>query len=109
VLNLLSDGVPKSATHLAREALVTSQTMTGIVKNLEVKDLVERNPSPDHARVMLVSLTPSGRQRAAKAVDLARQVENALRDAMPEKNYQQLLRLLARVNELVPGLDIGRS
>jgi DNA-binding MarR family transcriptional regulator len=109
VLNLLSDGVPKSATHLAREALVTSQTKTGIVKNLEVKDLVERNPSPDHARVMLVSLTPSGRQRAAKAVDLARQVENALRDAMPEKNYQQLLRLLARVNELVPGLDIGRS
>ena len=65
VLNLLSDGIAKSATHLAREALVTSQTMTGIVKNLEAKGLVARHPSPDHARVMLVSLTPSGQQRAA--------------------------------------------
>lgn len=107
VLNLLSDGVPKSATHLAREALVTSQTMTGIVKNLEAKDLVQRHPSPDHARVMLVSLTPSGEDRADKAVDLAQHVENALRDAMPEKDYRLLLRLLQRVADLAPGLDIG--
>ena len=107
MLNLLSDGIGKSATHLAREALVTSQTMTGIVKNLEAKGLVKRNPSPDHARVMLISLTSSGEERAGKAVDLAQHVENALRDAMSERDYEHLLRLLHQVAELAPSLDIG--
>ncbi|HEY6818904.1 MAG TPA: MarR family transcriptional regulator [Mycobacterium sp.] len=106
VLTLLADGVPKSATHLAREALVTSQTMTGIVKNLEAKDLVTRHPSPDHARVMLVSLTESGVTRADQAHELARHVESALRDAMSDKDYQRLLRLLEHAVLLVPNLDI---
>jgi DNA-binding MarR family transcriptional regulator len=106
VLTLLADGVPKSATHLAREALVTSQTMTGIVKNLEAKDLVTRHPSPDHARVMLVSLTESGVTRADQAHELARHVESALRDAMSDKDYQRLLRLLEHAVKLVPNLDI---
>lgn len=107
VLNLLSDGIGKSATHLAREALVTSQTMTGIVKNLEAKGLVKRQPSPDHARVMLISLTPSGDERAGKAVDLAQHVENALRETMSEQDYEHLLQLLQQVAEHAPSLDIG--
>jgi DNA-binding MarR family transcriptional regulator len=106
VLTLLADGVPKSATHLAREALVTSQTMTGIVKNLEVKQLIERHPSPDHARVMLVSLTPPGVTRADQAHALARHVETALHQAMPDGQYQSLLDLLERVAALAPSLDI---
>jgi MarR family transcriptional regulator, lower aerobic nicotinate degradation pathway regulator len=107
VLTLLADRVPKSATHLAREALVTSQTMTGIVKNLEVKGLIERHPSPDHARVMLVSLTPPGVTRAVQAHELARHVESALREAMPDGQYQSLLEMLDRAAGLAPGLDIG--
>jgi MarR family transcriptional regulator, lower aerobic nicotinate degradation pathway regulator len=106
VLTLLADGIPKSATHLAREALVTSQTMTGIVKNLEAKNLVTRHPSPDHARVMLVSLTDTGITKATQAHELARHVESALRGAMADDNYQQLLRMLERAVDLVPGLDI---
>lgn len=106
VLTLLADGVPKSATHLAREALVTSQTMTGIVKNLEVKGLVTRHPSPDHARVMLISLTELGVTRADQAHELARHVEAALRNAMSDNDYQRLLRLLEQAVDLAPALDI---
>jgi DNA-binding MarR family transcriptional regulator len=106
VLTLLADGVPKSATHLAREALVTSQTMTGIVKNLEAKDLVTRHPSPDHARVMLISLTEAGVTRADQAHELARHVESALREAMSDNAYQRLLKLLEQAVELAPTLDI---
>jgi DNA-binding MarR family transcriptional regulator len=40
--------------------------MTGIVKNLETKGLVARHPSPDHARVMLVSLTETGVTKATQ-------------------------------------------
>lgn len=106
VLTLLADGVPKSATHLAREALVTSQTMTGIVKNLEVKGLVTRHPSPDHARVMLISLTEAGVTRADQAHKLARHVETALREAMSDRTYQRLLHLLEQAVALAPDLNI---
>ncbi|MFD8077313.1 MarR family winged helix-turn-helix transcriptional regulator [Streptomyces sp. NPDC059718] len=108
-LGYLTGGVAKSCTQLAREALVTSQTMTGIVKNLEVKGLVERHASSDHARVMLVSLTPSGTERAAAARAFAEGVEHGLREAMSEEDYAQLVKLLDRVAELAPEVIVGTA
>ncbi|GAA4225896.1 DNA-binding MarR family transcriptional regulator [Streptosporangium album] len=106
VLGYLADGTAKSCTQLSREALVTSQTMTGIVKNLEAKGLVERHASPDHGRVMLVSLTGAGAERAAAAGDFSRSVEAGLRQAMTEDDYAQLLGLLDRVAEVAPELTL---
>ncbi|MEV4508118.1 MarR family transcriptional regulator [Dactylosporangium sp. NPDC049525] len=104
VLGQLAGAAAKSSTQLSREALVTSQTMTGIVKNLEAKGLVERHSSPDHARVMLVSLTPAGVERAEAAADLADRVEHGLREAMTEADYRRLVELLDRVAEIAPGV-----
>ncbi|MEU6343271.1 MarR family winged helix-turn-helix transcriptional regulator [Streptomyces sp. NPDC046977] len=101
-LGYLTGGAAKSCTQLAREALVTSQTMTGIVKNLELKGLVERHASPDHGRVMLVSLTPAGVERAAAASGFAASVERGLREAMSGEEYAQLITLLDRVADLAP-------
>ncbi|WP_204071622.1 MarR family winged helix-turn-helix transcriptional regulator [Planotetraspora phitsanulokensis] len=106
VLGYLADGSAKSCTQLSREALVTSQTMTGIVKNLESKGLVERHASPDHSRVMLVSLTDAGAERAAAASDLSRRVETRLRQAMTDEDYTRLIRLLGRVAEVTSDLAL---
>ncbi|KUJ58055.1 MarR family winged helix-turn-helix transcriptional regulator [Streptomyces sp. NPDC093228] len=100
VLGFLVGGAAKSCTQLSREALVTSQTMTGIVKNLEAKGLVERHPSPDHGRVMLVSLTPDGVERAAAAKRFSEGIEHGLREAMSETDYAHLVKLLDRVADL---------
>ncbi|MGW6745606.1 MarR family winged helix-turn-helix transcriptional regulator [Streptomyces sp. NPDC055025] len=102
VLGYLAGGVAKSCTQLSREALVTSQTMTGIVKNLEAKGLVERHSSPDHGRVMLVSLTPAGVERAAVASGFSERVERGLREAMSDEDYRRLVELLDRVARLAP-------
>ncbi|GIH26268.1 MarR family transcriptional regulator [Acrocarpospora phusangensis] len=107
VLGFLADGAAKSCTQLSREALVTSQTMTGIVKNLEAKGLVQRHASPDHGRVMLVSLTEAGADRAAAASDLAHSVEASLREAMTTEDYDHLLALLRRVTAVAPELALG--
>ncbi|MFC5200609.1 MULTISPECIES: MarR family winged helix-turn-helix transcriptional regulator [Streptomyces] len=109
VLGCLTGGVAKSCTQLSREGLVTSQTMTGIVKNLEAKGLVERHASPDHGRVMLVSLTPAGVERAAAAKSLSERVEHGLREALSEDDYRQLVKLLDRVADLAPGVDVSTS
>ncbi|GAB1819355.1 MarR family winged helix-turn-helix transcriptional regulator [Herbidospora sp. RD11066] len=105
VLGLLAGGPAKSSTQLAREALVTSQTITGIVQNLEAKGLVERRPSPDHGRVMLVSLTEAGVEKEAAARGLALDVEARLRAAMTEEDFARLLALLTTAADAVDGLS----
>ncbi|MFJ4918381.1 MarR family winged helix-turn-helix transcriptional regulator [Streptomyces sp. NPDC088725] len=102
VLGFLRDGAAKSSTQLSREALVTSQTMNGIVKNLELKGLVERRTSPDHARVVLVSLTVAGIERARRATEFSDTIDRGLREAMPETDYALLLKLLDTVTEIAP-------
>lgn len=106
VLRFLAGGAAKSCTQLSREALVTSQTMTGIVKNLEHKGLVERHPSPDHGRVMLVRLTPAGAERASAASAFSESIEHRLREAMTETDYRRLVALLDRVAEIAPEVRV---
>jgi DNA-binding MarR family transcriptional regulator len=86
----------QSCTQLAREALVTSQTMTGVLRNLEEKRLVSRSTSPVHARVSLYSLTPEGRRVAERAEKIAGAVDRRLAAAFSDAEREQLADLLGR-------------
>lgn len=103
VMELLLGTPSQSCTHLAREALVTSQTMGGIVNNLEAKGLVRRRVSPDHKRVHLISLTDDGFDLARQAHEVAGAVERDLSDAFSAKERAQLHKLLDRIAEAAPG------
>lgn len=102
VLSFLMGGASKSCTQLAREALVTSQTMTGIVNNLESKGFVARRISPDHGRVVLIFLTPAGIERARAAHRRSAAIEQGVRDAFSGGDRALLVRLLDRVAEVAP-------
>ncbi|MFJ4923692.1 MarR family winged helix-turn-helix transcriptional regulator [Streptomyces sp. NPDC088725] len=107
VLGHLAGGASMSCTQLAREALVTSQTMNGIVSHLEEKGLVSRRVSPDHGRVLLVSLTPEGMERARSARRFSASVEQSLREDLSDADYELLVSLLDRVGHT--GRAAGRS
>jgi DNA-binding MarR family transcriptional regulator len=109
VLTFLLPGAAKSCTHLAREALVTSQTMTGIVNNLEAKGFVARHPSPDHGRVSLISLTSSGEELARRSDRVMTDVEQGLLDAFSERERALLARLLDRAAEIAPATGEDRA
>ena len=51
-----------TAGDLMRSAMVTSGAITQRLDRLEARGLVRRDPHPDDGRVVLVSLTPAGRQ-----------------------------------------------
>ncbi|MFJ4918750.1 MarR family winged helix-turn-helix transcriptional regulator [Streptomyces sp. NPDC088725] len=102
VLGFLANGASMSCTQLSREALVTSQTMTGIVKNLDAKGLVERRISPDHGRVVLVSLTDAGIERSRRTNRFSAAIEESLRAELSPDDYTRLVRLLDRVAEIAP-------
>ena len=49
-----------SGAQLARAAGVTQQTMAAVLSGLEGKQLITRQPSPVHAKVMIAELTQQG-------------------------------------------------
>jgi len=49
-----------SPKELGEKTLITKGTLTGIIKRLEVKNLVQRTPSPLDGRSQIIQLTPAG-------------------------------------------------
>ncbi|MFF4872653.1 MarR family winged helix-turn-helix transcriptional regulator [Streptomyces sp. NPDC090109] len=78
VLLLLSVSDGMSAAQLARECMVTPQTMATVLANLEKADLVFREPSELHQKVVVNRATRAGRAIAKKADKAALRVEGSL-------------------------------
>jgi len=86
-----------SAAQLSRACLVTPQTMATILGNLEGKDLVRREPSPMHQRVLSTRFTATGRSIAQDADLAAKSVEQHLSAQFSAGERRQLTALLDRV------------
>ncbi|MFJ9691559.1 MarR family winged helix-turn-helix transcriptional regulator [Kitasatospora sp. NPDC101183] len=95
-LLVLQQSSGMSGAQLARECMVTPQTMTTILTNLENKGLISREPSSVHQKVLVTRLTRSGRALAKKADTLALGVEQRLTDALSAAEQAQLRDLLDR-------------
>ena len=97
------DGTGMSAAQLARESLVTPQTMATVLTNLEAKGLIERGQSPLHQKVVVNRVTPAGAALLAKADVAALAVESRLAAAFSDAERRQLVALLDRaVTGLAP-------
>jgi DNA-binding MarR family transcriptional regulator len=59
-LSVLRERDGLSCAQLARLAFVTPQAMNLVVSALERRNLVQRQPDPDHRRVLRASVTPEG-------------------------------------------------
>jgi DNA-binding MarR family transcriptional regulator len=59
-LSVLRERDGLSCAQLARLAFVTPQAMNLVISALERRELVRRQPDPDHRRVLRASVTPSG-------------------------------------------------
>jgi DNA-binding MarR family transcriptional regulator len=97
----------RSAGDLARRADLTSGTMTSRLDHLEREGLVRRLRDPDDRRSVLVELTDKGRRRHDQAMGVQAEKEQLLRDALNERELEQLNTLLRRVmvtlEERMPG------
>ncbi|WP_202869183.1 MarR family winged helix-turn-helix transcriptional regulator [Kribbella antibiotica] len=88
-----------SGAELARRCLVTPQTMTTILRNLEAAELIERTPHPLHRHVIETRPTPAGRKALDQADERATGVERRLAAAFTDEELDVLRGLLARVSE----------
>lgn len=79
---------------LMAELLVSSGTMTNRIDRLESKGLVSRSPSPEDRRVVLVTLSDSGRERVDGALAALLACEEAILAPLHEDARHQLASLL---------------
>src|ERR1700754_2809691 len=73
----LMDGSAYTQTELARLASVEQPTMANTLGRMERDGLIAREPDPDDRRSSLVSLNKLGRKRAAEAMEVALEVNEA--------------------------------
>ncbi|WP_399880794.1 MarR family winged helix-turn-helix transcriptional regulator [Streptomyces sp. BBFR51] len=70
------DGV--SAAQLARDSFVTAQSMADMVRALESRGLVRREPNPGNRREKVILLADAGRRLLADYAEPARRLERRM-------------------------------
>ncbi|NNH03056.1 MarR family transcriptional regulator [Microbacterium ulmi] len=96
MLGLLRDRIPLMSELGARLGLDKS-SISGLVQRAETRGLVERFPSPDDGRAVLVRLTDAGRELAARGeAEFGDDVRNLLAHLPPAERHV-LARLVSKL------------
>ncbi len=87
-----------SAAELARGIGVRPQSLTEIINPLAEKGLIDREESPEHRRVLRITLTASGRRLLARARRVGQQLEKEL---VADLGVGEIDRLLAALGKIL--------
>lgn len=96
VLLALSREDGMSGAQLARACGVTQQSMATVLTTLQGKDLIRRDPSPVHAKVLIARLTPTGTDLLDRAYGEVNVLERQLAAAFSPAEHAALVDLLDR-------------
>ncbi len=88
-----------SAAELARSIGVRPQSLTEIINPLAEKGLIGREESPEHRRILRITLTAAGRQLLARALRVGRQLEKELVADLSAGELAGLLAALGKILE----------
>ena len=84
VLTMLAAYPGASGAELARLSLLTPQTMSVIIANLERDGIISRRPHQEHGRIQIIEITSSGKKLLARCKSAAKTVEAILlKDVIP--------------------------
>lgn len=97
VLTMLVAYPGASGADLARLSLLTPQTMSVIVANLERSGAISRSPHAVHGRIQKIEVTETGRQLLAKCRSRAKAVEEELLAGINAADQQAVRRWLVKV------------
>lgn len=99
ILSVLLEFPGLSNADLARKCFVTPQTMNLIVKNLEKREIIKRNPMGNHGRIIMTELSQIGVHLLEKANKLVKTVEEEFFQNLNDDELIQLTFLLRKVRK----------
>lgn len=76
---------------------MTNPTVTGIIQNLEKKNLVQRIENPNDKRSKLLVLTPQAREMEQRMYELSERREKEVTSHWTEEECEQLIALLKKL------------
>lgn len=94
---------PQETRHLAQECGVTKGTLTGVIVTLESRGLVERSAHPNDGRLVVVSLTASGRRLIRHLYPKFNSHESRVMEVLNQREQEMLTDLLRKVLTHVEG------
>ncbi|MFZ6655358.1 MarR family winged helix-turn-helix transcriptional regulator [Undibacterium sp. TJN19] len=97
VLTMLAAYPGASGADLARLALLTPQTMSVIVSNLERDGMVTRQPHPVHGRIQLIDITAEGRALLAQCKHLVQPIGQSLTAGLGAEEEKIVRRWLVEI------------
>lgn len=84
-----------SGAALARRSMVTPQTMSSVLSNLEGRGLVERQPHPIHQHILEARLTRAGHTLVRRADEVVQEIEDLLTSRLGTEEAETFLAQLA--------------
>jgi DNA-binding MarR family transcriptional regulator len=105
VMTLVNAYPGSSGADIARLAMLTPQTVSLIVANLERDGRLIRSISPGHARVQQMQLTETGKTLLAGCRKRTHQIEARLTASMPPEHEPIIRRWLAGIASLDLSID----
>jgi len=91
-----------SAADLARLTMLTPQTVTGIVRALELRGAIRKQKDPVHGRILRLLITNDGRELNRRCRALIAPIEAALKGAMPAALERTIRQWLVDVAKAFP-------
>lgn len=104
VLTMLGAYPGISGADVARLALLTPQTVSVIMNNLEKVGAIARTPHPVHGRIQTIALTETGRTLLAGCKARATKVDEDLRAGLTSEEEQVVRRWLVSLASPEEGL-----
>lgn len=98
------EGEPLPPSVVAERMVTTTGTMTSLIDTLVRRGLVCRLPHPDDRRMLLIDITDAGREVVDLILPVTHRVNKEVFTDLSEPERQQLLRLLARVQERIEAM-----
>ena len=106
VLSILADSEsPLPPNQIADRLIISRATVTGLVDSLEQRGYVRRLPHPSDRRMLLIEPTDTGRQVADAFRPIVHQHQKVWLDVLNEKEQEQLINFLKRLQESLRGSD----
>ena len=90
-------GGDQESRHLAEECGVSKGTLTGVINTLERRELVTRSGHPDDGRLVVISLTATGRQMIRRLFPRFNEDEALVVSRLAEDDRAQLAHLWREV------------
>ena len=97
LLTLVGSNPGITSSQLCALLGIASSNLVGLVKQLQDRSLIHRQPHPSDGRAMGLHLTVAGRNLLKKALHSATQADQDATARLTQEELQELLRLLRKV------------